>query len=45
MLSGSKNPNWKGGKIHRNCIVCSKDFDIPRSWTKRENVSYGKLLR
>jgi hypothetical protein len=27
---GSNNPNWKGGKIKRNCKICGKIFYIER---------------
>lgn len=27
-VSGSKNPNWKGGKIEKNCLICGSIFSV-----------------
>lgn len=32
---GKDNPNWKGGKIKRNCLVCGCEMSVKRNWIKR----------
>lgn len=30
VVSGDKNPNWKGGKIEKVCAVCGKQYQVKR---------------
>lgn len=30
IVSGDKNPNWKGGKIEKVCAVCGKQYQVKR---------------
>lgn len=30
-IKGIKNPNWGGGKIRKNCIICHKEFKVWKS--------------
>lgn len=30
IVSGEKNPNWKGGKIEKVCAVCGKQYQVKR---------------
>lgn len=39
---GDKSPNWQGGKIKRNCIICKKEFFVWRS-TKPQNGKFCSL--
>lgn len=27
-VSGSKNPNWKGGLISKTCLICNKEYKV-----------------
>jgi hypothetical protein len=29
-VKGSKNPNWRGGKISKKCAVCGSDYQVKR---------------
>jgi len=29
--NGENNPNWRGGKIKQNCVICNKEYLIPLS--------------
>lgn len=40
VVSGSKNPNWKGGKIELNCIICNKAFKVKQC---HKNAKYCSL--
>ncbi|GKW21876.1 hypothetical protein PEC302107_36050 [Pectobacterium araliae] len=31
VVSGDKNPNWKGGKISKVCAVCGKQYQVKRA--------------
>lgn len=31
IVSGDKNPNWKGGKIEKICVVCGKQYQVKRA--------------
>ena len=28
IVSGDKNPNWKGGKIEKVCSVCGRQYPV-----------------
>lgn len=30
IVSGDKNPNWKGGKVEKVCAVCGKQYQVKR---------------
>lgn len=34
IVSGDKNPNWKGGKIEKVCSVCGRQYQVMRSVAK-----------
>lgn len=31
IVSGDKNPNWKGGKIEKVCSVCGRQYQVKRA--------------
>ena len=33
--SGENNPNWKGGKVERKCIVCGKTFYVKQKVVRK----------
>lgn len=37
---GVNNPNWKGGKIERVCLVCGKKFYVDPSDIKRRTADF-----
>lgn len=37
---GSESPNWKGGKIIRNCLTCNKEFYVDPNVVKSGNGKF-----
>lgn len=40
---GNNNPNWKGGKIKRNCLICNKIFYKTLFFIKKGQGKYCSL--
>ena len=38
-VSGSANPNWKGGPIHKKCEVCNKSYHVKQAHAKSRYCS------
>lgn len=38
-VSGSKNPNWKGGTLDKTCAVCGKPYKVKRVHSKSRYCS------
>ena len=47
-IAGSRNPNWKGGKVKRFCEYCGKEFYVSPAWLRKQpckfcsGLCYGK---